>query len=571
MNHKSTLIFLIFQTAWLFLVSCASQAPPPGGPVDKSPPLLISVEPENGSVNIPLRPEISLVFDENIDLKTAVRAVTIFPVLAEMPNIHISKRTLSISFKEDLQPDQTYILVITRGLSDTRGNSLQEPISIAFSTGDHIAAGEISGMVYYIPARKTITLFLYNDSTSSVDSLLSRQPDYITQTNAEGQYRFRYLSAGTYRIFAVFDQDKDRVYSPKFDKLSLCPFAFITIYDTTSVSGDLSGDSLEVTRFTNRTDVNFIFTEEDFKLPVVVSTEQIGRTMFKLKYSKSMDLSMAEFFAGTRQDSDRLALQWVTGNITQNVVFLYTGTLDTGEYRIYQKNLRDWAGNPLLDTDSLILGITGEFDTIPPAVVMQRPISGDKGVFPGSLVLIRFDRPVGGKSVIKGMSITKNDTPEFNLSKSSPWDFKGVLPEDLPFNEEVTLELDISRVVAENGYGPADSLFRYRIFTANPDTFGSITGYVAPPGVYRMSLLAVETFEDIQSMESDSLGKYEFSNVPGGEYRVMAFRDIDGNGRYSPGRFYPDFQPAEPFVIHPDIISVRPRWETGGVNLKIEY
>jgi len=55
-----TIIFTVL------LISCAEVAPPPGGEEDKSKPLLISSDPPNGMVNVPLGNVITLYFSENI-------------------------------------------------------------------------------------------------------------------------------------------------------------------------------------------------------------------------------------------------------------------------------------------------------------------------------------------------------------------------------------------------------------------------------------------------------------------------------------------------------------------------
>ena len=62
-------------------------------------------------------------------------------------------------------------------------------------------------------------------------------------------------------------------------------------------------------------------------------------------------------------------------------------------------------------------------------------------------------------------------------------------------------------------------------------------------------------------------GSYELP-VPGGRYTVCAFRDRDGDGRWSPGRPEP-FLPAERFGVHPDTVDVRARWRTEGIDISL--
>lgn len=51
------------------------------------------------------------------------------------------------------------------------------------------------------------------------------------------------------------------------------------------------------------------------------------------------------------------------------------------------------------------------------------------------------------------------------------------------------------------------------------------------------------------------------SDLPAQGYKLSAFVDLDGNGRYTSGGM--DLaEGAEPFWIYPDVIKVRARWET---------
>jgi len=54
-------------------------------------------------------------------------------------------------------------------------------------------------------------------------------------------------------------------------------------------------------------------------------------------------------------------------------------------------------------------------------------------------------------------------------------------------------------------------------------------------------------------------GAWEFANIPPGAYRLTAFVDANGNGRYDYGSAFP-FMPAERFVVLQTDIQVRPRW-----------
>jgi hypothetical protein len=63
-------------------------------------------------------------------------------------------------------------------------------------------------------------------------------------------------------------------------------------------------------------------------------------------------------------------------------------------------------------------------------------------------------------------------------------------------------------------------------------------------------------------------GAWEFANIPPGAYRLTAFVDANGNGRYDYGSAFP-FVPAERFVVLQTDIQVRPRWTIENVMVVV--
>ena len=105
-----------------------------------------------------------------------------------------------------LQLNQTYIISISRDLSDEHKVKLSQGIQVAFSTGPQIDKGLISGSVDY---EKDASLNLWKIQNGN-DSLAfyKRIPDYVIDASSEGFYEFKFLSPGQYRIAAV-----DRLFS----------------------------------------------------------------------------------------------------------------------------------------------------------------------------------------------------------------------------------------------------------------------------------------------------------------------------------------------------------------------
>ncbi len=54
---------------------------------------------------------------------------------------------------------------------------------------------------------------------------------------------------------------------------------------------------------------------------------------------------------------------------------------------------------------------------------------------------------------------------------------------------------------------------------------------------------------------------FSLTGLPAGAYRLTAFLDLDGDGRWTPGRLAP-YRPAEPAATRTDAVTVRARWDT---------
>lgn len=63
-------------------------------------------------------------------------------------------------------------------------------------------------------------------------------------------------------------------------------------------------------------------------------------------------------------------------------------------------------------------------------------------------------------------------------------------------------------------------------------------------------------------------GAWEFANIPPGAYRLTAYVDANGNGRYDYGSAFP-FVPAERFVVLQTDLQIRPRWTIENVMVVV--
>ena len=197
-----------------FIAGCAKQGYPSGGPKDEQPPKVVGAKPQNESRNFNSR-QFSIAFDEYIVVKDANNNVLISPPMREKPEYVTKGKRLVVKLNDTLQPDATYLFQFKGAIVDfTEGNVLPS-FEYVFSTGDRMdtmmLAGRVIGARDGKPWKEAVTVMAYKEERAAENDTiaLSHQPDYITRCDKDGVFAFHYIPAGSYRLVAVEDKNRD--------------------------------------------------------------------------------------------------------------------------------------------------------------------------------------------------------------------------------------------------------------------------------------------------------------------------------------------------------------------------
>jgi uncharacterized protein (DUF2141 family) len=93
-----------------------------------------------------------------------------------------------------------------------------------FSTGKTIDSMTLSGTVVMAETGKTdstITAMLYKDAPDS--AVQTRKPNYIARLNRQGNFTFKNLSAGAYKLYALKDGDGGKTYNSAIETFAFAP------------------------------------------------------------------------------------------------------------------------------------------------------------------------------------------------------------------------------------------------------------------------------------------------------------------------------------------------------------
>ncbi len=194
---------------------CAQIGYPTGGVADSLAPVLVKSSPEIDKLNFTGN-RITLTFDEYIEIKDIQTNLLISPLPKTNPTISSNLKTVSIKLKDTLLPNTTYSINFGNSIVDVHEGNPLKNFSYTFSTGNMIDSLELSGKVLLAESGKadsTIMLLLYRNASDS--DVTFRKPDYITRSDANGLFKFKYLPAAAFNIYALKDGDGGKTYNSK--------------------------------------------------------------------------------------------------------------------------------------------------------------------------------------------------------------------------------------------------------------------------------------------------------------------------------------------------------------------
>ena len=528
---------------FFLFISCAAIMSPPGGAKDETPPELISTIPKNRAINYNGN-QIELIFSEYIDENSIKDAITILPILEAEPIIKYKGKMIQISFKDSLENNQTYIVVVNRNLSDERKVKLSQGIQFAFSTGNKIDSGAISGTVFN-SKNSSVQLWKIRSKTDSLD-FYKRIPDYSIDASDSGQYEFQFLSPGNYRLVALDNS---------LSGLSIVP--------KNMLYGLYWEQVISLNQKMNQKNINVYLPDEKSSMRMV-QAEWIEGSWGCITFSKKIE--------------DYLALDCINvfyeDSVKANIQFFH-------DYKANEKI------NFKLDR------LTKSFVTIEIKKDKQSPTN----YFEPGKIRIKMDTLVDTASISlitppkkEELKIEQNKIVPLYLSFSSLVDIANSKSNFSIFQDSVLVEHDVEWInplcvkllpkvnwIPDRDYLiiiPQESIFPlYRktlkdsvstisFKTSGYQKYGSL---VISPGTDHFKNLKVELKilgkEDVISKNNLNLDKsFRLDKILEGQYLLMFYQDKNKDNQISSGVIDP-YQPSEWFYNYPDTINIRSNWE----------
>jgi uncharacterized protein (DUF2141 family) len=566
-DRTQILILLLF----LVLVShCAKEGMPPGGPEDTTPPEVISVSPQPGSTQVDLNSKIRITFSERMLAKITEESIFISPLPKKPFEFGWRGKTLLLTPQELLLPDRTYVISVGTDAQDLRRNRLAQSHTFAFSTGDKLDYGSISGQVW---ARQKVGLnpelgasvwaYLLGKDRTGIDPD-SVKPDYVTQTDDQGKYALRNLSLGDYRIFAVQDANRDLLWEWESEAI-----------------GVTTGDVELAERDISRTSVDFILDTKDKSRPRLLDCHSPSNSLVRLEFDeeldrqRSLELANYEILSVSTRESLTILSAFYEDAETRRV-YLLTGRMSSREkYDLIVFGVTDRAGN-LVDTSSNTCLFDGPetVDTTGPNLVALSPKDREAAVPLDSKMKLVFDKPPERQTVETAFSLVDSNQTGVDGEGDWPNPTTFLFTPSSPLVQQMEYSIRLKGEKIRDFFGNAsviDSSFAASFVTLDEGTLGSVSGEVGvtqkeESAAFVLTLWHTEGNNLWYETVVPQPGPFAFQKVLPGKYFLSGYVDLNGDRSLSLGQPQP-FSPLEPFTVYPDTIYVRSRWETEEVRL----
>ena len=518
-----TQIVFILPLSVLLLVSCAKQGYPSGGPKDVKPPKAVGNKPVNETRNFKAK-QFFIEFDEYVVLKDADNNVLVSPPMKQKPEYTTRGMGVVVKLRDTLRENTTYLFQFKEAIADfTEGNVLPS-YEYVFSTGTAMDTMMLAGQVLNArngkPWDEILTVMGYRGD----DTL----PGLVTRTDKQGNFAFHYIPAGSYRIVALGDKNRD---------LQVGDDEAVA-WDTLRYAATDSVDSNTLARLQisapDRRAQRLLKAEFNRKGRITVST------LLPMQHPTLVG-EPVEWRLNERRDTLNV---WCLNELCDSVVLILTdeGLNDTLRLR-YRAPRRGRGHNslnqqpqqePLMKT--LCAGSSAYYDDL--RLAFSTPVHATQDSLRAEIMNLK-------DSTVKLCDIVLDSSGlQARLATT--------------LKSEENYRVRIADSLFADLYGHAtDSL----TFTLTPKDYGILTLHVDNQTGHPLVIEVLDSRDSVVMSRGLSIPTtLRFDHLPAGEYRLRAVIDLDSNGLWTTGNYRLGRQPEE-CLLYEKTLKLREKWE----------
>lgn len=570
MRPKAILLLSVTALIAGVVAGCAKQGYPSGGPVDRTPPRVLSATPPNGTNNFKTN-TFTLQVDEYVSIKDADNNILVSPPMKVKPEYTVRGHKVIVRMEDTLLDNTTYLFQFKGAIVDfTEGNALQS-FEYVFSTGESIDSMTLRGRVVDAltlkSSKETISVLAYDEKAAD-SAVVLEHPRYFTRCDTGGYFTFNHIAAGRYRLLALVDGDRNLRLNPG-ETMAFLDSAVTAVpmpkpQDTTAKDSTLLDSTAHY----------------DYIKPDGIPVHFMRASLLKVEQQRvtgSKALAAGHFQIVTKNPlspQHRLALLsdtasrllvamnpaadtldvWTAAEKLDSVVLLLTDDTSlrdtlTLQYRKRSSARRATPSEPeRLQVQSLVASAHPFYDTL--RLRMGTPVTT---VDTASLVRVM---DLGDSSVsLCRLRLLPDPRGDSSFAMTAMIDFQGTAGG--------SYKITVPAMMTDIYGNTHDSLAITTTYT-KPENYGGITLTVdtkrVVPGGFLLVQLLNGNGDMVRQVTLAASGTAEFPHLKGGKYTIRLVNDADGDGQWTPGDYWSRRQPEE-VVYTGKVLELRENWE----------
>lgn len=509
------------------LFSCANEQGITGGPKDKTPPKLLSTFPHKDNRTNFKGNKLIFEFDEAIKVQEFSKEVRITPSIEGVEN-SVTKNRLTINFLEPLEENTTYTINFGSAIKDITENNSSKNLIFAFSTGKEMDSLKLKGTVINLLTNKKendilIALYPVKDTLSIEDG----NPKYYVFSN-NGEFKFNYLKADQYKLYAVKDKNKNT----KYDLNEMIDFSTEII--------DLKPQN---------EDINLSLFSESHQVNKVLSIKQI-ENYIQIKLSKGIKKILSN------------ENKWII-NDDAKLIKTYPITPEEGkEYNFTFKSIDSL--NRKIDTNFVItykkLPITTStlFNKVNSQDLVYTPNNFHTTLYFNEPIEVNNEEPIELSTGKKSFPLKKEDYLLKN-GDSELFIHKKTIKSDsvwlIIHNKSI-----LPTINREKAIGKDSILF----IKKNLEQYSSLRGKINSDYTHFLIQLVDQSGKIVAEKRNKAV--FEFLHVKPDNYSLRVLIDENQDGYFEKGSFLNKTQPEKVF-FYPEPILLKANWEINDIIL----
>lgn len=594
---KAKTLFLPFYLlVFLLLVSCAKMGQPDGGWFDETPPKVIGASPADGAVNVNQK-KINIYFDEFIKLDNPSEKVVVSPPQLEQPEIKGAGRRIQISLVDSLKANTTYTIDFSDAISDNNEGNPMGNYTYSFSTGAAIDTMEVSGHVLESENLEPIKGILVGLYADHADSAFRTKPMLrVSRTDSRGRFVIKGVAPGSYRIYALQDQDGDYKFSQKSEKIAFSHDIIVPSckpdvrQDTTWVDSlhiksidqvdyiHFLPDNIVLRAFTEPlTDRFFLkaerqkansftlfFSYGDSILPQIKGLNFDAENAFLVEASEKKD-TITYWLKDTALVNQDTLLMDITYRMTDSTGVLVNKTDSAQEIlskepyakrmKNMEKELAAWTKKQEKKKKK------GEpYDSVMEVKPLDVQLSVSSQFDPDQNVIFSFPTPLAKVDTAAIHLYAKHDTlwyrapMEFLPLENRKYELRGEWRPDIEYS------LEVDSAAFEDIYGLASKPIKQGFKVNSLDTYGTLLVNITSLHDLPLIVQLLDAQDKVVKETKTVNGVAEFYYLKPQKYYMRLIVDRNNNGKWDTGNYASD-QQAEDVYYYPEAIECKAKWD----------